>query len=169
MQFNPKQDILIIFPKNHPMKRFTFLFLLVSVPMIASSQTYTGKQKDIDAILAEVKAFSEYVMAGDAQKIAASYTSDAKIFPNKRDILSGRETIQNYWTLPSEIKIIYHKVIPQEIRVQGKEAYDYGYYEGTTQRADGTEVSWKGKYVIVWKKVGKKWKIYLDIWNRIEE
>ena len=43
-----------------------------------------------------------------------------------------------------------------------------GYYEGKTQRKDGSEISWKGKYVIVWKKEKGDWKIHLDAWNRVE-
>ena len=61
----------------------------------------------------------------------------------------------------------FHKITPKEIKVVGNEAYDYGYYEGTTLRANGSESNWKGKYVIIWKKVAGEWKIYLDIWNRI--
>jgi len=29
--------------------------------------------------------------------------------------------------------------------------------------------SWKGKYVIVWKKVDSKWKMHLDIWNSVKQ
>jgi ketosteroid isomerase-like protein len=41
--------------------------------------------------------------------------------------------------------------------------------KGKTQQADGSEVSWRGKYVIVWHKRQGEWKIYLDIWNRVKE
>ena len=133
-----------------------------------SAQHYEGKQKEIDVILNNVKLFSEYVMAADHEKIAASYTVDAKIFPNNRDILKGEKTIENYWTSSNGTKTIHHKITPEEIIIQGKTAYDYGYYEGKTLYTDGSEASWKGKYVIVWKKVKKEWKIYLDIWNSIK-
>ena len=96
------------------------------------------------------------------------YTVDGKIFPNNLEIIEGREKIKKYWTQPEGVKTIAHKVTPSELKIIGKEAYDYGYYEGTTRLANGDEVSWKGKYVIVWKKVGKDWKIYLDIWNSIK-
>lgn len=130
-----------------------------------SAQTYIGKQKDIDKILKKVAAFSKYVVAGDAEAIAASYTADGKIFPNKKDILEGTAALQEYWKPREGWKTTYHKVTPQEIRIVKKTAYDYGYYEGESQSPDGTKSQWKGKYVIVWKKVKKDWKIYLDIWN----
>lgn len=132
------------------------------------SQTYTGKQKDIASILNNVRLFSTYVVDADQQKLRGCYTEDGKLFPSGRDILEGGEAIERYWTFSGDSKIIAHKITPMEIKVQGKEAYDYGYYEGTTRLANGEEQSWRGKYVIIWRKVGKEWKIYLDIWNRID-
>ncbi|MEO1437444.1 MAG: DUF4440 domain-containing protein, partial [Bacteroidota bacterium] len=92
-----------------------------------------------------------------------------KIFPNNRLILQGPAELRQYWTQPEDIQTIHHKVTAEEIRIIGKTAYDYGYYEGSTKRKDGSVVNWQGKYVIVWKKVGKSWKMYLDIWNSAPE
>ena len=149
-------------------RKFSLLFLLSAISTIGYSQIYNGKQKEIDKILANIEAFSEFYMNGNVKGIVNSYTIDGAIFPNNRDILKGRKEILKYWTIPEGIKILHHKITPEEITVKEKIAYDYGYYEGETQRADGTTVKWKGKYVIVWKKVNKEWKIYLDIWNQLE-
>ena len=58
-------------------------------------------------------------------------------------------------------------IMPEEIVIMGNEAYDYGYYEGQTKNADDSTTSWRGQYVIIWKKEEGDWKMYLDIWNRI--
>ena len=108
-------------------------------------------------------------MRSDYHSIGKAYTVDAKIFPNNMDIIQGREEIIKYWTLPEGLRTKYHKIIPEEIKIIGNEAYDYGYYEGTTLRSDGTESNWKGKYVVVWRKIDREWKMYLDIWNRIKD
>ncbi len=100
--------------------------------------------------------------------IGNSYSTDAKILATGRDIIDGRDRIQQYWTPSGKSKTVYHKFFPEEITVTGDLAYDYGRYEGTTQRPDGEEVSWKGKYVVIWKKVNGEWKIYVDIWNRTD-
>lgn len=150
------------------MRLILLTFLLISISLNASSQNYSGKKKHINKILKNISTFSEHVVNGEFQKIAECYTSDGKIFPNNLEIIEGREKIQKYWTLPPGRKTIAHKVTPSEIKIIGKEAYDYGIYEGITQLESGEEISWKGKYVIVWKKVGKDWKIYLDIWNSIK-
>lgn len=120
-------------------------------------------------ILSNIKDFSISVMSSDYPSVGMAYTVDAKIFPNNMDIIQGREAIIEYWTLPEGLQTKYHNITPEEIKVLGNEAYDYGYYEGTTRRSDGSEVSWKGKYVIVWRKIDQEWKIYLDIWNGIKD
>lgn len=142
------------------------LFLLANAPLY--SQQYIGKKKDINKILKNIENFSKYYMNGDHEKIAASYTDDGKIFPTGTPIIEGPEALEKYWTLPSTTKILKHKVTPTEIRIVKRIAYDYGYYEGETLTAKGEKIPWKGKYVIIWKKIGKDWKIYLDIWNKVE-
>lgn len=134
----------------------------------AYSQLYSGPKNEINQILDNIKTFSSQVVAGDPSAVASNYTADAKIFPNNQDILEGTQAIENYWKPRNGNQIIYHKVTPSEIKILGDEAYDYGYYEGTTRLADGSETSWRGKYVITWKKVDEAWKIYLDIWNTIK-
>ncbi len=121
---------------------------------------------DKEIILKNVEAFSKTYMAGDAEKLSQFYSEDGKIFPNNTDIISGREAIKKRWTLPEGVSIKYHKVTPSEIKIIGDFAYDYGYYEGSSSSAKG-ESPFKGKYVIVWKKIKGDWKIYLDIWNNI--
>lgn len=143
----------------------TFLFISCSI----TSQINEGNQEDINMIISNIKDFSVAVMNSDYQSIGMAYTIDAKIFPNNTDIIHGREAIIKYWTLPEGVQTKYHKITPEEIKILGNEAYDYGYYEGTTLRSNGTESSWKGKYVIVWKKINQDWKMYLDIWNRIKD
>ncbi len=132
---------------------------------------FTGlsAQSDEDLIRKEVADFSANLMAGERQKVVDAYTLDAKIFPNNTDILSG-EDLKEYWnpSTPGSWKTTYHKVTPVEIKAMGDEAYDYGYYEGSSSNGDQTSY-WKGKYVIVWKKENGRWKIYLDIWNSIKE
>ena len=141
--------------------------IIALAPLLAFSQNFVGNQDEIAKILQATQSFSEYVMASDHEMIGSTYTTDAKIFPSDKDIIHGREEITKYWIQPEGFRTSYHKISPEEIKVIGDEAYDYGYYEGTSINADGKETSWKGKYVVIWKKVGDDWKIYLDIWNRM--
>ena len=97
------------------------------------------------------------------------YCADAKIFPAGDDIIIGQTAIKKKWTLPKGAKVLSHKVTPKEIKIIENYAYDYGYYEGSSINKDNVTSNWKGKYVIIWKKEDNNWKIYLDIWNRINE
>ncbi|WP_394748148.1 YybH family protein [Spongiimicrobium salis] len=149
------------------MSFLTMMTFLVACSLSAAAQNYIGDKNDIERILDNISKFSSYVMDSNYGEIAACYTKDAKIFPENSDIIEGQEPIRKYWVLPENVKITHHKIRPKEIKIIGNEAYDYGYYEGTTQTADGKKRSWEGKYVIVWRKEGADWKIYLDIWNRL--
>lgn len=132
----------------------------------AQTQVLNGNKKDIGIILKNTADFSKYVMSSNYEMIAASYTDDAKIFPNNMKILEGKDIIK-YWTLPEGISTSYHKITQSEITITKDTAYDYGYYEGKTKNSKGEEKTWGGKYVIVWKKINGDWKMYLDIWNNI--
>lgn len=140
---------------------------LVSFSSIA--QKYTGDQVEIDAILRQADAWSEHYMNSDTRKLANLYTQDGKIMPTNAPIISGRDAIAERFQLPEGVTAIDHRVSPEEISVMGDTAFDYGYYEGITKNESGEESAFKGKYVIIWKKVEDTWYIYLDIWNSIPQ
>jgi len=145
------------------------LMLLAIVPMTATGQDYTGSKSDIDSILDAVNRFSRSYMRADYEGLANFYAREARILPPGADIIQGRSAIKQRWLVPEGVKILHHKVTPVEIKVIGEYAYDVGYYEGKTRRRDQSEVSWRGKYLIVWKKEEGHWRIYLDAWNRIDD
>lgn len=151
------------------MKALYSFLLLVLFCQNLFAQT-ADEAKSLAIIRENIAAFSKNLVAGNYDAVVNAYTEDAKIFPNNLDIMHGHEAIRNYWT-PSpdrKSKISHHQVMPEEIKIIGKEAYDWGYYEGKTLGEDGKETAWKGKYVIVWKETEPGvWKIYLDIWNRV--
>jgi ketosteroid isomerase-like protein len=122
-----------------------------------------------EKILATAKNFSKAYMDGDLDAMVNAYTEDGKIFPDNTSIIEGSEALGKYWQLPEGVTVLHHALQPKEINVIGKVAYDYGYYEGKTKNGDGNSNEWKGKYVVIWKKVGNDWKMYLDIWNSVQD
>ena len=125
-------------------------------------------QQAIEAkILENARAFSQAYMDADYKAMANAYTVDGKIFPGGSQIIEGRKLIEERWTIRNGAKILKHVIHPEEVRIIGDYAYDYGYYEGQTQMSSGDISDWKGKYVIVWKKEAADWKMYLDIWNSV--
>jgi len=151
------------------MRPFVFLLSLLFSLSPLSAQNYQGNQEDIDQIIANAKAFSGYLMAGDLEGVLNSYTADGKIFPNNLPIMEGRESLAKYWAPSPGYRTLHHQVTAIELVVTGDEARDYGHYEGRSVGPDGKERSWQGKYVIIWKKEDGEWKMYLDIWNASPE
>lgn len=131
--------------------------------------TNGDRSRDKELVLKQVSRFSEAYLEGDYDAIADIYADDGKIFPGGYAIVTGREEIKNRFRVPEGSRVMHHKINPKEINFIGNYAYDYGYYEGKTQHADGQVSPFKGKYVVVWKKVEDNWKMYLDIWNRVNE
>ena len=130
-------------------------------------QRDNSNEQQYQQLMKNIEAFSRELVAGNATAIADMYTPDGKIFPGGRQIMEGRDALIDYWTPSQDDPTSYHKIMPEEIKFIGDYAYDFGYYEGRTLRRNGLESEWAGKYVIIWKRVGEDWKIYLDIWNRI--
>ena len=154
------------------MKNLCLLLLGVSFLTCTQSTTKMAMDTEInrkkEILKKNMAAFSQALMNQDYDTVVDAYTDDAKIFPGRSKILTGKTAIRKYWTPPagSNRKTTYHKIMPEEIKILGKEAYDYGYYEGKSIGNDGKENSWGGKYVITWKEVEPDvWKMYLDIWN----
>ena len=150
------------------MKFLSFLFFNLLIISVLPAQD----SLDVKRIMENSKKFSRLFVTGQTEALVNLYTPDAKIFPENKPILYGKEDLTEYWTPQpkGEWRRLAHKVTPEEIHIEGNVAYDYGYYEGKSIRRDqsGEESSFKGKYVIIWKKQEDgDWKIYLDIWSRV--
>lgn len=144
---------------------FVFPTWKISCKRIESGGTENARN-DIQGVTAR---FSVSYMAGDYQAMMETYHPEARIFPPRAGIISGQEAIRRRWVLPEGLSILEHRSNPESIVVLGNTAYDYGYYQGRTRLLDGSETSWKGKYVIVWKQHDGQWKMLLDIWNQVDD
>jgi uncharacterized protein (TIGR02246 family) len=109
--------------------------------------------------------FSAAYVRGDASAMAALYTSDAVIFPERSKAIAGRQAIERYWTSPRDRRVTHHEVSPVHIEVDGKHAYDHGTFEISGERDGAAWGPFRGKYVVVWRREAEGWRIHLDIWN----
>lgn len=159
----------IVFPRGTRMSsistKLTTLVLLAGVlvnPPVLCAQTAAA---DSAAIHKLGRQFSAAYVRGDAAAMADLYTSDAVIFPERSERITGREAIARYWTLGPGRRVTRHALTPIRIVVDGDHAYDYGTYEIAGER-DG--IAWgpdRGKYVVVWRREKGIWRMQLDIWN----
>jgi ketosteroid isomerase-like protein len=93
------------------------------------------------------------------------YTSDAVIFPERSDPITGREGIMRYWSPKPGRRVTRHVLTPTSIVVDGDHAYDHGTYEIAGEREGKAWGPYRGKYVVVWQREGSAWRMQLDIWN----
>lgn len=138
------------------MHRFIVLLLVLALALPAAASDARA------AIEAAGKRFAGLAKQGDAAGLAAMYTVDAQALPPQAELVSGRADIQKLWQgfLDAGFRDIRFTVL--EVQQHGNFAYEVGRYE---LRDSTGNVADNGKYIVVWKKQGKEWKLHRDIWN----
>ncbi len=114
------------------------------------------------AIGAANRQFSEAVAKGDAAACGALYTATARALPPNAPAVEGRDAITKMWggLLASGIRSLALTAV--EVTGAGDAAQEVGTY--VLKTPDGT-VADEGKYVVLWKKEGGRWRLHRDIWN----
>lgn len=107
-------------------------------------------------------AFSAAYAGGDASALAGMYTDEAKLFPPHGQIVDGREAIQRFWKAAMDSGIKNLNLKTAEVESLGDTVVEAG--TATLFGADNKVVD-NGKYLVVWKRVGGKWRLHRDCWN----
>ncbi|WP_299486359.1 DUF4440 domain-containing protein [uncultured Allomuricauda sp.] len=133
----------------------------------SNGKTSQTDEEEKNKIVTASRNFSKAFIAQNFDEMGNIYTDDAKLIPPGVSIVDGREAIKARWEMGKETKVLSHSMDASEINIIGDYAYDYGYYRGTSQKGKESVSTWKGKYVVVWKKTSGSWQMYIDIWNRL--
>ena len=117
------------------------------------------------AIEANLKAFVDAFNRGDASAVAAIYATDARVLPPNAAMVEGRANIQTFWggAIGAGVKMVSLTAI--DVNVSGNHAIETGKYVSTAPATGGGTTTDEGKYVVVWRREGRDWKIIRDIWN----
>jgi uncharacterized protein (TIGR02246 family) len=100
---------------------------------------------------------------GDFAGVASLYTKDAAALPPGSGMMKGRAAIGAMWKSMAE-QVSDPKVTILDVKQLGPSAVrEIGTFSLKTKEPTPKEVT--GKYVVVWEKVGRDWKIAVDIWN----
>ena len=113
-------------------------------------------------ISATNKAFMEAFGKGDAVGVANLYTKAGSVLPPNSEVIGGIEAIRGFWQGAMDMEIKGAKLETVDLEVYSGAAWETGNY--TLTGAKG-EVMDRGKYIVVWKDEGGKWKLHRDIWN----
>jgi len=113
-------------------------------------------------ISATNQAFMDAFGRGDAAGVADLYTKTGSVLPPNFEVIGGIEAIRGFWQGAMDMGIKEAKLETVDLEVYQGAAWERGNY--TLTGAKG-EVMDRGKYIVIWKDEGGKWKLHRDIWN----
>ena len=144
----------------------TILFSACAQQPQAPPEPPDTRSQDEAAIRAAVKEWGAAAAAKDPEKFASFYTDDAMVMLEGAPLISGKPAIMEALTPMMKadpnfsLKFETAKV---EVARSGDIAYETGTHEITTTDAKTKKPApVKGKYLVVWKKVGGAWKAAVD-------
>ena len=127
---------------------------LGAAPAVAQNKATIEKLND-----AWTAAFNK----GDAAAVAALYTEDAYVLPPGSAMVKGRAAIEAFWRQAAQ-QMTDAKLTTVDVLPLGRSAArEIGTVTLKTKSQPPQEIV--GKYVVVWRKVGRDWKLATDIWN----
>lgn len=109
----------------------------------------------------------EAVNRGDVDAILDLYAEDAWFLPAGSPPLHGRDEIREWWekTLSDPPwKSLRFYPVAVHLANGGDLAYDIGVSRTTRSGPDGETIE-RGKYLIVWERIGGEWKVVADAFN----
>jgi ketosteroid isomerase-like protein len=137
--------------------------LVVGARPVVAGQRSGGSNASVRAAIeAGNKKFIDGAAKRDAALIASTYTEDAEAYPPNSDAVKGRAALQKLWQSVLDSGIAAVELSTSEVDSAGDLAYEVGTYVMKTK--DG-KVADRGKYCVVWKRVGGQWLLHRDIWS----
>ncbi len=115
-----------------------------------------------DAIKAANKVLLRHLAAGNAAAIAACYSKKAVLLPPGAAALKGAKNIAGYWAGAIGQGVKTAKLKTQEVDELGTTAIECGVF---TLKGAGGALLGAGKYLVVWKRQDRAWKLHRDIFN----
>ena len=103
--------------------------------------------------------------AGELDGVVAAYAEDAVYLPPHHEAVHGRAAIREYLKAPLSHGVSDLAFEVTYIKQQGPIAWDVGTYRMTIPQSDGTKKEDHGKYLSVWRRVGRNWLMVADAWS----
>jgi uncharacterized protein (TIGR02246 family) len=148
------------------MSRFPILAVFCLVAATASAQAPEAppaeppKVSVRDAIDAGNYFFRKAFEARDAAAIAELYTEDARVIAPGAEPAAGREAIAAFWAgAMQETKSVRLETLSVE------SGGDLAFEDGVVHLTANDDSQSTARYVVVWKRVGRRWHLHRDIWN----
>jgi ketosteroid isomerase-like protein len=143
------------------MRKVLVLALLV-VPVCT-----TWSQPRTDPALTKLaQEFAAAFNAGDATRVGSFYADDATLMPPNEPAIKGRQNIVAWFKGGIDQGFTDFQLSPTESSTAGTQAFEAGTYSLTMKTGTGAAPTTdKGKYIVVYKRIGAEWKLAYDIFN----
>ncbi|HEY6050617.1 MAG TPA: nuclear transport factor 2 family protein [Thermoanaerobaculia bacterium] len=143
------------------------LAALLSASLLAAPPPPPPPAANDPAIIAVADAYVAAVLKGDAPAIADLYTEDAMEMPPNAAAVKGRAALSEYYKKQmAEAKFSAFTLKHVETRAAGDVGYDVGTYSQTLTPAGApAPVNDTGKYIVLVKKAGGKWRVAYVVYN----
>lgn len=144
-----------------------FLTAIVITSLFACKQnTETKSEFDLVNAKKEIEAANNDLSAalakGDSIAVGNAYTIDAKILYADAPVVVGRAKIQTQWAKSINNGANHLKITTLEVWGDENAITEEGIYEFKSKENKSIAV---GKYIVIWKKEGGKWKLHRDMAN----
>lgn len=145
------------------MRRIIFATVIIAACVtFANSQPSSATRRAIEANL---KTFVEEFNKGNTAAVAQIYAVDAKLLPPNDKMVEGRANIEKFWAGASGAGLKLTSLSITTLTPAGNLAVETGKYVTTIPGTGGATMTDEGKYVVVWRREGRNWKIIRDIFN----
>lgn len=124
--------------------------------------------EDVAAIRGSDSAFASAAESGNAETVAALYTTDAHLMPPNEPVVKGREAIQKFWGGFLAAYNVKFEITADEVEGRGDLAYARGRYtmNGTPKAAGAPPFHDEGKYLEVLRRRPEgHWQIAVDMYS----
>jgi uncharacterized protein (TIGR02246 family) len=138
---------------------------LIPMLIICTASVAHAQQSVRKTIEANNSKFIEAFNSGNAAAIGPMYASDARLLPPNSPAIEGRQNIQAFWQNFISMGVKLVKLDITHVETSGNIAVEVGRYALTIPGAGGATTTDEGKYVVVWKRQGRNWKLAVDIFN----
>jgi len=123
-----------------------------------------GQSKTDPALDKLASEFAATFNAKDAVKLASFYADDAVVMSPGEPMITGRASIEARYRGEFKQGLTNLQLRPIESALSGTHAFEVGTSSVALDSPSGL-LSTSGKYAVIYKRVGKNWKIAYDIYT----